>query len=167
MTTTFAGPGGVRMSRIILFGSLAFNLFFVGVVGAVAVRNYWVHPMRPIALAPARTAAERIDRLAAILPPEDAEKLHAQFATNEASVEAAHAAYRNAQERIRTALRAQPFEVGPLRAAMGEARAARQSLDLALEDVIVKGAEQMSPAGRNKLAEWTPPAHGGHADTPR
>jgi uncharacterized membrane protein len=167
MTTTFAGPGAVRTSRIILLGSLAFNLFFLGVVSAVAVRHYWVHAGRPIALAPARTAAERIDRLAAILPPEDAEKLRAQFESNETSVEAAHAAYRKAQEAIRAALRAQPFEVGPLRTAMADARTARQSLDLALEDVIVKAAAQMSPAGRNKLAEWTPPAHGGHPEPPR
>jgi uncharacterized membrane protein len=167
MTTTLAGPGAVRTSRIILLGSLAFNLFFLGVAGAFAVRHYWAHPTRPVTLAPARTAAERIDRLAAILPPEDAEKLRTQFTADETPLEAAHAAYRKAQEGIRAALRAQTFEVAPLRAAMAEARTARQSLDLALEDVIVKSAEQMSPAGRNKLAEWTPPAHGGQREAPR
>ena len=160
MTTTLAGPGPVRMSRVILLGSLAFNLFFLGVVSAVVVRHYWVHAPRPVALAPARTAAERIDRLAASLPPDDAEKLRAQFAANEGPVEAAHAAYRKAQEASRAALRAEPVEAPPLPAAMADARAARQSLDLALEDVIVKAATQMSPAGRKALAEWTPPAHG-------
>lgn len=160
MTTTFAGPGAERASRIILLGSLAFNLFFFGVVSAVAVRHYWAHPARSAAFAPARTAAERIDRLAATLPLEDAEKLRTEFRAKAAALETAHAAFRKAQEAIRAALRAEPFEVAPLRSAMAEARAARQSLDVAVQDVIAEAAARMSPAGRIKLAEWTPPPHG-------
>ena len=53
-----------------------------------------------------------------------------------------------------------PFDAGALRAAMADRRAARQALDLALNDVIAAAAARMSPAGREKLASWTPPFGG-------
>jgi len=60
---------------------------------------------------------------------------------------------------MRGTLRAEPFDVSALRSAMTDVRAARQSLDAALQDVIASAATEMSPAGRSKLAEWTPPVH--------
>ena len=159
MTTASVLPAGDRTSRIVLLASLALNLFFLGVMSAGAVRHYWPHPPRHLAIEPSRSAAERIDRLAATLPPEDAEKLRAEFRRSEATLEAAHVAYRRAQEAIRTALRADPFDVAALRSAMLESRTARQSLDVAVQDIIASTAAEMSPAGRSKIAEWAPPVH--------
>jgi hypothetical protein len=46
---------------------------------------------------------------------------------------------------------------------MAETRAARQALDLALHEVISTAAAQMSPTGRNRLADWSPPHSGAPA----
>src|SRR5947207_14391359 len=149
---------GDRASRVLLFVSLALNLFFLGVLGATAVRQLWLQP--PAVIEPSRSAAERIDRLAATLSAADAEKLRAGFRTREQALEAAHSAYRRAQEAARAALRAEPFDVAALRSAKSDTRAARQALDLALHEVISTAAAQMSSAGRGSLANWSPP-HGG------
>jgi uncharacterized membrane protein len=149
---------GDRASRVVLFVSLALNLFFLGALGATAVRQLWLQP--PAAIEPSRSAAERIDRLAATLTAADAEKLRAEFRSRERTLEAAHSAYRRAQDAVRAALRTEPFDVAVLRSAMADTRAARQALDLALHEVISTAAAQMSPAGRNSLADWSPP-HGG------
>jgi uncharacterized membrane protein len=149
---------GDRTSRVILLISLALNLFFLGLISAGPVRHLF-HPHQHAVIEPRRSAAERIDRLASTLPTEDADKLRAAFRTRDRTLESAHAAYRKAQESMRGTLRAEPFDVSALRSAMTEVRAARQSLDAALQDVIATAAAEMSPAGRSKLAEWTPPVH--------
>ena len=153
-----ASTPGDRTSRVILLISLALNLFFLGLISAGPVRHLF-HPHQRAVIEPRRGAAERIDRLASTLPTEDADKLRAAFRTKDRTLESAHAAYRKAQESMRGILRAEPFDVSALRSAMTEVRAARQSLDAALQDVIATAAIEMSPAGRSKLAEWTPPMH--------
>jgi uncharacterized membrane protein len=158
MATVSTPLGGDRTSRVILLISLALNLFFLGLISAGPVKHLF-HPHQRAVMEPSRSAAERIDRLAGTLPAEDADKLRAAFRTKERTLESAHAAYRKAQESIRSTLRAQPFDVSALRSAMTDVRAARQSLDAVLQDVIATAAAEMSPAGRNKLADWTPPVH--------
>jgi uncharacterized membrane protein len=155
MATLSAPAIGDRASRAVLFTSLALNLFFLGVLGATVVRHFW--PQAPIVFQPSRSAAERIDRLAATLPTADADKLHLEFETRKQALEDAHAAFRRAQDEVRAALRTEPFQVERLHAAMAETRAARQRLDIALYEVIADAAAQMSPVGRGKLAAWTPP----------
>jgi uncharacterized membrane protein len=149
---------GDRASRAWLFVSLGLNLFFLGVLGATAVRQAWLQP--PAAFEPSRSAAERIDRLAATLSAPDAEKLRAQFRARQPALETAHSAYRRTQDAVRAALRAEPFDVEALRAAMAETRVARQALDRALHEVVSAAAAEMWPAGRNSLANWSP-THGG------
>jgi uncharacterized membrane protein len=153
-----ASTPGDRTSRVILLISLALNLFFLGLISAGPIRHLFHPHQRPV-IEPRRSAAERIDRLASTLPTEDADKLRAAFRTKDRTLESAHAAYRKAQESMRSTLRAEPFDASALRSAMTEVRAARQSLDAALQDVIATAATEMSPAGRSKLAEWTPPMH--------
>jgi uncharacterized membrane protein len=147
-----------RTSRVILLISLALNLFFLGLISAGPVRHLF-HPHQRAVVEPMRNAAERIDRLASTLPAEDADKLRAAFGTKQRTLESAHAAYRKAQESMLGTLRAEPFDVSALHSAMAEVRGARQSLDAAFQDVIATAATEMSPAGRSKLAEWTPPVH--------
>jgi uncharacterized membrane protein len=150
--------GGDRTSRVILLISLALNLFFLGLISAGPVKHLF-HPHQRGVVEPSRSAAERIDRLASTLPADDADKLRAAFHTKERTLESAHAAYRKAQGSMRSTLRAQPFDVSALRSAMTDVRTARQSLDAVLQDVIATAAAEMSPTGRNKLADWTPPVH--------
>ena len=129
------------MRRWGLLLSLAVNLFFVGTVGALVVRSYLAVP--PAIAERPRTAEARIDRLAATLPPSDADKLRAQFKSESSSAEAVRETYDRALEQVRTAL---------------HARSARLALDQVLQEVIATSAAQMSPAGRSQLAEWTPPS---------
>jgi uncharacterized membrane protein len=148
-----------RNSRLLLV-SLALNLFFVGAAGALAVRHYLAPPAAtPVTLD--RSVAARIDRLAATLPASDGDILRAEFRARSAPVEAAQRTYRQAQDRMRQALRAEPFEVEPLRAAMAETRAARPGFDQALQELIAAAAAKMSAAGRNKLADWPPRSRSG------
>jgi uncharacterized membrane protein len=144
-----AAPTG-RWSRWILFVSLALNLFFVGAWAAFAWRHYAWERHRPW------SPATRIERLAASLPSGDGEKLRAEFRTHQGNIESVITVYRQAQRRMREALRADPFDAQALRAAMAEARTARGKLDEALQDVIATAGAAMTPDGRRSLADWTP-----------
>jgi uncharacterized membrane protein len=142
-----------RGSRWLVFLSLALNLFFVGVTGALAIRHYSAPP--PALPAPIdRSVSGRIDRIAATLPTEDANLLRAEFREHAATVEALRGGYRHWQDEVRAMLRAEPFNVDAMRAAMAETRAARQAFDQSLHDLIAAAATKMSVAGRNKLADW-------------
>jgi uncharacterized membrane protein len=152
MATVPTPVGGDPTSRVILLISLALNLFFLGLITAGPVRHL-LHHRQPLVIEPTRSAAERIDRLAGTLPADDADNLRAAFRTKERTLESAHAAYRKAQESRRGSLRAEPFDVSALRSAMADLPATRQSLDTVLQDVIAAASTEMSPAGRNKLAD--------------
>ena len=145
-----------RSSRWLLVGSLALNLFFIGTIGALAVRHY-VIPTQPAATERPRTAAARIERLAAPLPAADAEKLRAAFRAREAAAESARDALNRALEHLQAALRTQPFDPAQLRAALTEIRTARPVYEQVMADIYLAGASAMSPEGRAKLADWPPP----------
>jgi len=144
-----SAPAG-RWSRRILFISVALNLFFVGAWAALAWRHYAWNRHGPW------TPAMRIERLAAALPPGDADKLRTEFQAHQNNIEAAIASYRQAQRGVRQAIRAEPFDPDVLRAAMAEARGARAKLDEALQDVIARASAAMTPEGRHGVADWTP-----------
>ena len=147
-------PGAHRpASRLILLVSLALNLFFIGAAVALAWRHYAWSPERGPGY---WTPAARIERLAAVLPAADAEKLRAVLRERIATIDAANNTYRMVQERLRAALRAEPFSADAARTAMAEARAARAKLDEALQEVIVSASAQMAPESRHRLADWTP-----------
>jgi uncharacterized membrane protein len=153
-----AAPVG-RVSRALLFASLALNLFFVGIFGALAVRHHLPDAgARPGE--PPRTAGARIARLAAALPEPDGARLQEDFGARREAIEAAGAAYREAQEQIRAALRREPFDAAALREAMVASRAARLKLDEMVQEVIAAATEQMSPDGRRRVADYTPPPRG-------
>jgi uncharacterized membrane protein len=146
--------GENRLVRRGLLISLVVNLFFVGIIGAMAVHSYLAS--EPITQS-RRTAEARIDRIAATLPAADAAILRAKFDSERSSAEAAHAASERSLEQVRTALRAEPFDASALTAAMADARSERVALDQVLHEIIAAGAAQMSSEGRSRLADWTPP----------
>jgi len=147
--------GEERTARWILLGSLALNLFLVGATGAFFARHYFAD--RAAASAPLdRSLAARIERLAATLPPSDADILRGEYRANAPAVDASRDAYRKAQDDVRQTLRADPFDPEAMRAAMIKTRAARQTFDELLQDVIASAAAKMSIGGRSKLAEWPP-----------
>jgi len=136
-------------SRWLLLGSLALNLFFVGVAIAMAVRapapSYWD-----------RNVFVRVERLAATLPPADAEILRSRINASRAAIEDAQAAYHTAQDQIHEVLRQEPFDVEAMRAAMAKTRAGRQAFDQTIQGVFAGIAANISPAGRQALANWPP-----------
>jgi len=154
MTMTMAMQD--RSSRWLLVGSLALNLFFIGTIGALAMRHY-VMPTQPAASERPRTAAARIERLAAPLPAADAEKLRAAFRARETAAENARDALNRALEHLQAALRTQPFDAAQLRAALAEIRTARPVYEQVMADIYLAGASAMSSEGRVKLADWPPP----------
>jgi hypothetical protein len=104
-----------------------------------------------------RSASARIERIAVTLPAPDADKLRAEFGTSRNAIERARADYENGRDAIRAVLRREPFDAAAMRDAMTKARGARQEFDLALQGMIAKAAGDMSPAGRQKLADYSPP----------
>lgn len=148
--THFVPAAGTRGSaRWLLLGSLALNLFFVGIAVAMAIR------------APApptwdRNVFVRVERLAASLPPADADLLRGEINTSRPALEATQAQYRAAQDEIRAALRAEPFEPSAVRAAMAKTRTARQNFDQLLQGVFADATAKMTPAGRKAVADWPP-----------
>jgi len=151
MTMTMTMPD--RSSRWLLIGSLALNLFFIGTIVSLAVRQY-VAPAPTAAVERPRTAAARMERLAAPLPAADAETLRAAFRARESAAEGARDALNKAYEHAQASLRAEPFDPAALRAALAEARAARPVYDRIMQEILLAGATAMSPEGRNKLADW-------------
>ena len=140
-TATRSGP------RWLLLGSLALNLFFVGIAVAMFIRapppQHWD-----------RNVFVRVERLAATLPPADAQILRAAMDANHDAIEQAQSAYHNARDDIRETLRQDPFKVEAMRAAVAKARAARQAYDEVIQGVFTDAAAKMSSAGRHALADW-------------
>ena len=134
-------------TRWLLFGSLALNLFFIGVAVAIAIR-----PPPPPRWH--RNVFVRVERLAASLPQADAALLRDAMQANRAAIEAAQDKYYAGREAIRETLRQEPFKVEDMRAAMAGTRAARQAYDQVLQDVFADTAAKMSPEGRHGLADW-------------
>jgi uncharacterized membrane protein len=142
-------------SRPVLLLSLALNLFFIGVSVALALRQSAVEHTTLTAEI-SRTPAARIERLAALLPAADAQKLRGQFHAREGAIDAAREAYLQSRDTVAGALRAEPFSVEKLRAAMSQARARRQLLEETLQDVVATAAIGMSADARGRLATRGP-----------
>jgi uncharacterized membrane protein len=146
--------GGAGNPRWLLLGSLALNLFFIGMAVAIFVRQ-----PAPVD----RSISTRVERLAATLPAPDAEILRRNYQSNRAAVDGARAAYESSRDAVREALQHEPFDAPAMRSAMTQTRAARQAFDQVLQAVIVAAAGEMSQAGRNRLATYSPGAQQGNA----
>lgn len=134
--------------RWLLIVSLALNLFFIGIVGAMGAR-YLLE-----AQTTQRSDLSKIEQIAARLPPADGELLRAEYARQRDAVEAARDLIHEKQDEIRAALRAEPFDPAAMRAAQADSRAARESFYQVLHGVVLTAASRMSTVGRNKLADW-------------
>jgi len=150
MSIAHALPAPVRgSSRWLLLGSLALNLFFVGIALAMIIRapapSYW----DPNVLV-------RIERLAATLPPADAGILRNQIDANRAAIEDAQTKYHSARQHIHEVLRREPFDVEAMRAATAQTRTSRLNFDQTVQGVFADIAAKITPAGRQALANWPP-----------
>lgn len=135
--------------RWLLVVSLALNLFFIGIVGAMGAR-YLLETTQTAQ----RGDLSKIEQIAARLPAADGELLRAEYARQRDAVEAARDLIHQKQDEIRAALRAEPFDPAAMRAAQADSRAARESFYQVLHGVVLTAASRMSTVGRNKLADW-------------
>lgn len=150
MTITQYAPAVSRFSsRWLLLGSLALNLFFVGVALAMVIRA-------PAPLAWDRNVFVRVERIADTLPPADADLLRGQINANRQLIDDAQRQYHSTQDQIHETLRHIPFDAEAMRTAMAKTRAARQNFDQVIQGVFAFSAAQMSQAGRTALADWPP-----------
>jgi uncharacterized membrane protein len=150
MSVAQLAPAKMRVSsRGLLLASLALNLFFIGVAVALAIRA-------PSPASWDRDIFVRAERLAATLPPVDANLLRGQMKAQHDIIEAAQNKYFSARETIHEALRQMPFSPDGLRKAMTETRAARQAYDIVIQGVFAGAAAKMTPTGRKALADWPP-----------
>ena len=114
MTVAQYAPAMTRFSsRWLLLGSLALNLFFVGVALAMAIRA-------PAPPAWDRNVFVRVEHIADTLPPADADLLRGQINANRQLIDDAQRQYHPAQDQIHETLRREPFDVEAMRAAMAQ-----------------------------------------------
>jgi uncharacterized membrane protein len=150
MTIAQHAPTTFRVSpRPLLLGSLALNLFFIGIAVALAIR----------APAPStwdRDVFVRAERLAATLPPADADVLRSEMQADRDAIASLQSKYYASREAIRATLRKEPFEPAAMRQAMTATRASRQAYDQAIQGAFAVAASKMTPAGRVALANWPP-----------
>jgi uncharacterized membrane protein len=139
-----------RSARWLLLGSLAVNLFFIGIGIAMLIRG----PAPPSTWD--RNVFVRVERIAATLPPADADVLRGAISSTQPALEKAQTDYRAAQDQIRETLRTEPFSSDAMRAAMSKTRAARQTFDQVVQGAFADAAAKMSPSGRQALAAWPP-----------
>ncbi|OYW43683.1 MAG: hypothetical protein B7Z45_00780 [Azorhizobium sp. 12-66-6] len=164
--------GAIRMGtsqprRLLLVASLALNLFFVGLAVAVAIQEARERTAVPAPVALDRSPAARIDRLAAALPAADAQALRTRFQGALGVIDAAQTASRVAQDKVRAALAAEPFDSAAADTALTQLREARRALWRALHGVIIAAAGEMSAEGRARLASWVPPDEGERGASPQ
>ena len=153
MTMSLAPAAMTRgSSRTLLLGSLALNLFFIGVAVALAVRPT---PAPPVSTWDPDVFV-RMERIAQTLPPSDAALLREQVNTDRVTLAAAQNAWQRDRDTIREVLRQDPFDPGALRSTMTRTRADRQNYDQILQNLFAEAAARMSAQGRLALANWPP-----------
>jgi uncharacterized membrane protein len=131
-----------KISAWLLPISLALNLFFV----ILAVRHHpflHPHPMNP---------RDVVAFLKANLSPADAAIMQQSFAAHAADLPDIERGRQDFPDRIRDALRAEPFDPDKLRAALIEARQSHQAMEDGLAAALVEAASRISAEGRAKLA---------------
>ncbi len=151
-------PGRAR--SYLLVASLALNLAFAAVTGAMALRQ--VHkapiPLKPVA-GMERSMGFHLARIAASLPPNDAQILREEVNAEAVKLAAAEAEIRLSKEAVRDSLRADPFDPRAVRTAMAETSTARDHLFRLLHNAFAIATERMSAAGRQSLADWPANRH--------
>ncbi|MFO0997330.1 MAG: periplasmic heavy metal sensor [Alphaproteobacteria bacterium] len=95
-----------------------------------------------------------MERVAAGLPKADGEKLMAVVHANEEELLARRTVLHAAQDAVRAAIAAEPFDPAVLTQAFEHSRAARQAMGEAVENIIVSAAPTMSAEGRKRLSDW-------------
>jgi hypothetical protein len=149
-----------RARLYLLVASLALNLAFAGLAGAMALGHAHKAPAPLKPVAGMRHGMQfHLDRIAASLPPSDAQILHEEVNAQAVKLAAAEAEIRLSKEAVRDSLRAEPFDPRAVRAAMADTSTARDHLFRLLHNAFAVATARMSAAGRQRLADWPANRH--------
>jgi uncharacterized membrane protein len=129
--------------RMLALASLALNLF-LGAMLVATIRNPPPPPYRPM---PDRF----VEHVAADLSDADAAILRAAFEPLRPRYDALSQEYREAGQRVRALLQAEPVDFDSLRAATSAARAKRRQIGELTEETVLSILPDLSPAGRLRL----------------
>lgn len=140
-------------ARYLLLGSLALNIVFVGAAGAVALQHSTPVPLQPV-VGIKHSMAQRLNLVIASLPASDARVMRTALRADAKKLAAAEVELRLSREAVRNTLRAEPFDPAAVRQALAETSAARDHFFQLLQDALASATAQMSPAGRQTLADW-------------
>lgn len=142
--------------RFTLIGSIALNLFFVGMAGVWAVKPFWRSHFGPPPV-----AENLAERMSSHLPDADKMILRQAVQKRQDEIRAHMKTARGAQRDIRRTLRADPFDPDAFTAASNRARAERDVAQIAMHQAMREAAIAMSAEGRAKLAQ---PPRGARGD---
>ena len=145
-----------RWIRLALIGSIALNLFFVGVVGVWAVKPLW----RDRPGGPGPVAGGIAERMVQRLPDADKPILGQALQKRQDDIRRLLDEARAAQQDARRSLRANTFDPSAFSAASDRTRAARDGVQAAIHQAVREAATTMSREGRAKLAQPPRPPRG-------
>ena len=132
-----------RTFQIVLFASLALNLFLVGFLVARGLSHTWhEEPRGPQAI---------VERLTRHLSGADAEVMRAAFQANQDKLAAAFSALQQARREVRQRIAADPYDPDALVKAAADVQVKWQAFIAALQDTILPAVGKLSPEGRRHL----------------
>lgn len=144
----------------LLVVSLGINLF----LGSMILGRHFFrpHPDRfaeraeravPAADRPLRNITQR---MFAALPDNERPALEAALAEQRSALSQASRANREAREKVRDALAADPYDPAAVDRAFAELRTRTEEVQRAMHGAISSAAAKMTPEGRKRLADWNP-----------
>jgi len=137
------GLGTGRRVQILLFVSLALNLFLAGFLAARWLAPEWhERPHGPQAI---------VERLTSHLSGADAEVMRAAFQANQDKLAAAFGELQQARREVRQILAAQPFDPDALAKAIADVRTKQGAFFAVIQDTILPAVGKLSPEGRKRL----------------
>ncbi|HUC60812.1 MAG TPA: periplasmic heavy metal sensor [Alphaproteobacteria bacterium] len=132
-----------RKLQILLFVSVALNLFFIGSATMHFLGVRWhVAPHGP---------ADILDRLGRHLDSADEASLRDVYQANRSKLDTLFAELQASRYRLRTLLTADPFDHAAFTAALAETHARREAYDRAIEATIDSVVAKLSLDGRREL----------------
>jgi uncharacterized membrane protein len=139
---------------VLLFISLAGNMFFLGIWLGSSVQQSVTETNHVTGTIHAASEIKQIDReFSDLLPEQDKEIIRSRMQESRSTLRAQKDALDNAQRAVRNAMYAEPFDQSALDQALADERAARQNLHGALNTTRRNMAASLSPEGRRALAK--------------
>lgn len=155
MTTASPPPdpqpaGGGRWLWLLLAASLAVNLVVAGAVLGTWVGHRHDHHHRHGGRGPLGA----VERFTETLPAERAEVISAKLRETRETLPGSRKIVREARQRAREALRAEPFDAGVFRAAMNELADLRSAARKTVSDAFIDAVTAMTADERKAFGQW-------------